>query len=330
MSSMPDLYPSRYGQPARLMERLDPVLYSRPDAPPPVAQAVIDDYERNGFVVLEDVFSPAEIQALQEEASRLRDDDKLAALEQTITEPESNAIRSIFRVHRDVSPLFERLMSDRRLVDLARHILNDDVYIHQSRLNYKPGFRGKEFYWHSDFETWHVEDGMPRMRALSMSITLTENRPHNGPLMLVPGSHRKFVVCSGETPDNHYKQSLKKQEYGVPADHCLEQLVQQGGLYAATGRPGSVIVFDCNTMHGSNSNISPFPRSNLFFVYNAMSNQVVEPFCGLAPRPEFIATRREIKPVMPQDGDLTRGDSDLTLRDNKNHQSKRREQPATA
>src|SRR3546814_10756649 len=45
-----------------------------------------------------------------------------------------------------------------------------------SRLNYKPGFKGKEFYWHSDFETWHVEDGMPQMRALSMSILLAENR----------------------------------------------------------------------------------------------------------------------------------------------------------
>ena len=324
MSSMPDLYPSRYGQPARLMERLDPVIYSRPDAPPPVAQAVIEDYDKNGFVVLEDVFSPAEVQALQEEARRLRDDEELTGLEQTITEPESNAIRSIFRVHQDISPLFERLMSDRRLVDLARYILNDDIYIHQSRLNYKPGFRGKEFYWHSDFETWHVEDGMPRMRALSMSITLTENTPHNGPLMLVPGSHRKFAVCTGETPDNHYKQSLKKQEYGVPADQCLEQLVQQGGLQAAMGRPGSVIVFDCNTMHGSNSNISPFPRSNLFFVYNAMSNQVVKPFCGLTPRPEFIATRRNITPVTPRDNDLSRGDSDLTRQD------VRREQPATA
>src|SRR3546814_19751740 len=72
-------------------------------------------------------------------------------------------------------------------------------YIHQSRLNYKPGFKGKEFYWHSDFETWHVEDGMPRMRALSMSVLLAENTPHNGPLMLIPGSHQSFLTCVGET-----------------------------------------------------------------------------------------------------------------------------------
>jgi ectoine hydroxylase len=61
------------------------------------------------------------------------------------------------------------------LLDIAQFLLDEELYIHRSRLNYKPEFRGKEFYRHSDFETWRVEDGMPRMRALSMSITHTEN-----------------------------------------------------------------------------------------------------------------------------------------------------------
>lgn len=296
MSTTQDLYPSRNGQPARLMERLDPVIYSRPDAPMPVARSLIESYEKNGFVILEDVFTPAEVAVLQQESQRLRDSRELAGLEQTITEPDSGEIRSIFKVQ-SISELYRRLAGDQRLVNLARYILGDEVYLHQTRLNYKPGFRGREFYWHSDFETWHVEDGMPRMRALSISITLTENNEHNGALMLVPGSHRHYVVCPGETPENHYQQSLKKQELGVPPDDALRTLVEQGGIVPAYGRPGSVIVFDCNTMHGSNSNISPWPRSNLFFVYNAMSNQVVEPFCGLAPRPEFIAARQQIAPL---------------------------------
>src|SRR5690606_35110836 len=128
-----------------------------------------------------------EVACFQRELDSLRKSEELKKSEQTITEPGSGETRSIFRVH-DVSRLFKELAADQRLAGLARYLLDDDVYIHQSRLNYKPGFRGKEFYWHSDFETWHVEDGMPRMRALSMSITLTENYPHNGPLMLIPGS----------------------------------------------------------------------------------------------------------------------------------------------
>ncbi len=135
--------------------------------------------------------------------------------ETIITEPGSQEIRSIFEIHAQ-SAVISRLAADERLADVARFLLDDEVYIHQSRLNYKPGFQGKEFYWHSDFETWHVEDGMPRMRALSMSVLLAENTPDNGPLMLMPGSHRVFLTCVGETPEDHYRMSLKKQEYGVP------------------------------------------------------------------------------------------------------------------
>ncbi|MFC6670362.1 phytanoyl-CoA dioxygenase family protein [Marinobacterium aestuariivivens] len=180
---------------------------------------------------------------------------------------------------------------------MARFILGGDIYIHQSRMNFKPGFNGKEFYWHSDFETWHVEDGMPRMRALSCSILLTDNDINNGPLMLVPGSHRHYITCVGETPENHYQHSLRKQEYGVPDHNSLSELVSRYGIDTATGPAGSVVFFDCNTMHGSNSNITPAPRSNLFFVYNQVGNSLQDPYCHQAPRPGFIADRGPVAPL---------------------------------
>lgn len=292
-----DRYPSRGTLKAQLGKRLDPVIYAAQTTPAPIDQEWVKHYEDKGFLILEDVFSEEEVRSFQQELDQLRRDKKIAASGETITEPGSGDIRSIFRIHK-VSPVFRKLAADQRLAGLAQYLLDDQVYIHQSRLNYKPGFRGKEFYWHSDFETWHVEDGMPAMRALSMSITLTENYATNGPLMLIPGSHKRYVVCEGETPNNHFKSSLKKQEYGVPSDSCLSQLTDEGGIVTVTGKPGSVIVFDCNTMHGSNGNITPYPRSNAFFVYNAISNRVVEPFCDQAPRPEYICSRENIAPVI--------------------------------
>jgi ectoine hydroxylase len=295
VASETDGYPSRKGENAKLASRHDPVVYASKEAVPPIDQSFIDAYSEHGFVVLEEVFTPDEVAMFQQELERLRTDPKIQQSAEVISEPNSNDLRSIFRVHEN-SPVFKGLAADERLADLARYLLDDEVYIHQSRLNYKPGFRGKEFYWHSDFETWHVEDGMPSMRALSMSITLTENFDCNGPLMLIPGSHKQYAVCEGETPEDHHLASLKKQEYGVPSDDCLKALVAQGGIISASGKPGSVIVFDCNTMHGSNGNITPFPRSNAFFVYNALSNKVVNPFCAQAPRPEHICTRKNIYP----------------------------------
>ncbi|WP_299199595.1 ectoine hydroxylase [uncultured Amphritea sp.] len=287
-----DVYPSRQGV-HQFTARQDPTVYAPKDREAPISEQQINDYAEQGYMVLEDLFSPVEVMMFQQELERLRNDSAVKQSGETITEPESGEVRSVFQVHVN-SPLFKKLAADPRLAELARYILNDEVYIHQSRLNYKPGFRGKEFYWHSDFETWHVEDGMPRMRALSMSITLTENFDYNGPLMLMPGSHQRYAACAGVTPENHFKASLKKQEYGVPSDEQLNVMAESGGIVTAKCKPGSVIVFDCNVMHGSNGNITPEPRSNVFFVYNALSNRVVEPFCEQPPRPEYICSREHI------------------------------------
>jgi ectoine hydroxylase len=51
------------------------------------------------------------------------------------------------------------------------------------------------------------------------------------------------------------------------------------------------VLFECNVMHASTENLSPYPRSNAFFVYNSLENRLVEPFAAPAPRPEYIATR---------------------------------------
>lgn len=295
---MKDLYPSRIQPRPELLPRLDPVVCSTwgPDAPISREQAA--QFEAEGYLILENLFSPAEVDLLQGEAKALLRAPASLDSETLITERGSDEVRSIFKVHAQ-SAVMSRLAADERLADVARFLLGDDVYVHQSRLNYKPGFRGKEFYWHSDFETWHVEDGMPRMRALSMSILLARNTPNNGPLMVMPGSHHTFVACVGETPENHYLSSLKKQEYGVPDEASLTRLAERHGIAAPTGEAGSVVIFDCNTMHGSNGNITPFPRANAFIVYNAVSNALVEPFGGRDPRPHFIAARGRPQPIRP-------------------------------
>lgn len=290
-----DLYPSRASSTGGFIERTEPVVYAPDKDDGLLARRLVDQYEEQGFFVLENVFNAAETRVLQEELARLH---ATAEGDRRIEEPGQAAVRSIFAIHK-MDSLFSRLPRDRRLLEIAQFLLHDEVYIHQSRLNYKPGFRGREFYWHSDFETWHVEDGMPAMRALSMFVTLTENTPNNGPLMLIPGSHKQYVSCAGETPDNHFRRSLRKQEYGIPADEMLAEMTKKNGIVTADAPPGSVIVFDSNLMHGSNGNITPYPRSNAFFVYNAMSNRVLEPFCAQPPRPEYLCTRAEVSAVQP-------------------------------
>lgn len=289
-SGAADAYPSRIYPEPKLIAREDPVVYNHS-----IHQSVIDErqlsfYEENGYLFLESFFDEKQVQFWKQELARLWRQSQDLQKPEVIREPGGDEIRSIFAVHRD-DEVFKQMAAHPSLQAIVGQILGSETYIHQSRINFKQGFTGKEFYWHSDFETWHVEDGMPRMRALSCSIALEDNHANNGPLMVVPGSHRMFVSCVGETPDENYKSSLRRQEYGVPDQESLKYLVRHGGITAPVGKAGSVLLFDCNLMHGSNSNITPDPRSNVFIVYNSVHNKLISPYSGKKPRPEFIASR---------------------------------------
>lgn len=291
-----DPYPSRLASRPSIIPRIDPVAYGAGGNDVLSADDVAA-YSRDGFLFFESFIDDDAVAELRGELRRLeRDADP--ADEAVVREPESDVIRSIFDVHRR-SHVCDRFIRDPRVLAMAEHLLGGQVYVHQSRINYKRGFSGKEFFWHSDFETWHVEDGMQRMRALSMSIALADNMPANGPLMLIPGSQRYFVSCVGETPEDHYKTSLRRQEFGTPDLDTLKWLVENtGGIHMPIGHAGSMIMFDCNTMHGSGGNITPFPRSNLFVVFNSVENALESPFGGTKPRPEFIASR-DFHPLTP-------------------------------
>jgi ectoine hydroxylase len=284
-----DIYPTRVSSEFKEIERQDPVVWGGA-TDGPIDEATLSGFDQNGYLTIDQLVSPAEVESFRAELRRLSDDPKVRADERTIIERSSQEVRSIFEVHK-VSDVFAKIVNDPRVVGRARQILGSDVYVHQSRVNFKPGFGGGDFYWHSDFETWHAEDGMPRMRAVSISISLTDNYSYNGPLMIMPGSHRTYVSCAGETPEDNYKSSLVAQEAGTPDEASLTRLADRHGIDVLAGNAGGAIMFDCNCMHGSNGNITPYPRSNVFVVFNSVENTCVEPYSAPKPRPTFIGAR---------------------------------------
>ncbi|MFE9359620.1 ectoine hydroxylase [Streptomyces olivaceoviridis] len=292
-TTLTDRYPTRLPEPGPRVPRHDPVVWGDPADGPLSPGECTGFADRGHHHAPQPLFGPHEVDVLRQEAARLRADPALRADERTVVEEASQEVRSVFEVHR-VSPAFARLAADPRLAGVARQLLGSEVYVHQSRVNYKPGFTGGPFYWHSDFETWHAEDGMPRPRALSVSIALTENFPYNGSLLIIPGSHRTFVPCVGRTPPGHHRTSLRTHSptVGMPDQDAVRELAEEaGGIDQFTGPPGSATFFDSNCMHGSNGNITPYPRSNIFLVYSSVENTLGPPYAAPAPRPSYIASR---------------------------------------
>lgn len=291
-----DPFPTRLKSRKEKIKRLDPIIHARNQKrwEGPLDEVALSRYERDGFLWFDGFFSQERVAPFLDELKAMARDDELMRSEQVITDPKSGDIRSVFAMHK-ISDLFDKLTRDPRILGMARQLLGSEVYIHQSRINDKFGFQGSGFDWHSDFETWHAEDGMPRMRAVSASIMLTDNNEFNGPLMLIPGSHQWFVPCVGETPEMNWKESLKAQTLGVPDMQDLADLASKGGIQAPKGPAGSLMLFECNTLHASNENMSPWRRANLFFVYNSIDNQLEEPFAAPVRRPEFLGARENIE-----------------------------------
>lgn len=283
-----DLYPTRSGETTEVLPRTGPIVFGSPEVGP-LEAADLKHFEDAGYLTIDQLITSEELKLFTDELHRLSRDPEVKADERTVVEAESDEVRSIFDIHR-TNEIFRKIANDPRLVDRARQILGTDVYIHQSRINYKPGFVGKEFSWHSDFETWHAEDGMPTPRAVSLSLSLTDNYSFNGPLMIMPGSHKRYISCVGGTPEDNYRKSLIMQGAGTPDRQTLSDFADEYGIDVLEGAAGGAIMFDSNCMHASNGNVTPFSRSNIFIVYNSVENACVEPFAAPKPRPEFVGS----------------------------------------
>lgn len=316
-----DLYPSRVPDPG-LVERVDPVVSVTARESGPLTAGQIDRYEQRGAIVLRQVFSPDEVATLRGAADRLRDHYESLSYEEldrgtdmrviterggSLVEDEEQrpTLKSIWQIHLPpehaphmlfAADLARRSVCDSRLIEAAKQLLGEDVYVHQSRINYQRGISdrsrgGSGFLWHQDFEQWHSEDGMPRMRAVSMAVLLERAVPANGALMVMPGSHRRMVQAygAGEESERYAKGALSRGPE-LPTE-ILGRLADEHGIEHCRGEPGDVVLFDCNTIHGSHTNISPWGRCMFFSVYNAVSNvPAPRPFGAAEPRPEHIGS----------------------------------------
>ncbi|MEU2059149.1 ectoine hydroxylase [Streptomyces sp. NPDC013455] len=297
-----DPYPTRTAEAPPPFPRRHPVVWN-PAAAGPLSAAELAAYDRDGCLHVEAVLTAGQTAACLAETGRLAADRSLRASGRVVPEPDGDGIRSVFEVHA-LSETFREIVHSARLADIARQILGSDVYVHQTRVNFKQAFEGSGFGWHSDFETWHSEDGMPAPRALSLSVALTDNGPHNGPLMIIPGAHRTFVPSAGETPPDYHRTSLRGKNLPAgPADRAaVTALAREFGIRQFTGPAGSATAFDANSLHASAPNVSPFPRTNLFVVYNSVENRIGTPYAAPRPRPAYLASRT-FTPVPRRAGD---------------------------
>lgn len=243
----------------------------------------ISDYRRDGFVVLDGLFTDDEIRMIQDEADRMLAEDGESRTVETGTE----AVRATHGNHRS-SAFFDNLIKLPRLLDIAEELLGDQVYVHQFKINAKLGLVGDLWAWHQDYRFWRDEDGMPSPNALTIAVFLDEVHEFNGPLMLVPGSHAGQLIPVKSEQSQDWSTTLSADlKHQIGAD-ALRDALRGREIVAPKGPAGTAIVFHSNILHGSGPNMSPDARRVLLVSYNAVEN-ALKPVKN--PRPEFLASR---------------------------------------
>ncbi|HWM09497.1 MAG TPA: phytanoyl-CoA dioxygenase family protein [Solirubrobacteraceae bacterium] len=243
----------------------------------------IRDYEEHGVLVVPDVFTADEVAAIR----GALDEDGECEGPHRVMEDDGLSVRGLYASHLR-HPAMERLTRSPRLLEPARQLVDDDVYVMQFKVNTKRGFGGGSWTWHQDYFAWLQADGLESPRATSMTVFLTEVTEFNGPIFFVPGSQAYGVIDPrprGAEPTSAQHVDPKDLEL---AAGTVGELVDRHGIVAPKGAAGSLLIFHPNVAHASSQNISPFSRDLLIVTYNALDN--APPGRG-TPRPEYLIAR---------------------------------------
>ena len=122
--------------------------------------------------------------------------------------------------------------------------------------------------WHQDWPFYpHTNDDL-----VAAGILLDDCYAINGPLLVVPGSHKRQIYDHHHPEGRYFTGAVEPEEF----DWDMEQ-----DLVALEGPAGSVSFHHVRTMHGSALNRSENPRRLLLFGYAAAD---AWPIMGLGPQ----------------------------------------------
>ena len=220
------------------------------------------DYSNVGYFFVPELLPIGDISAVMAQLP------ELCALQrpEIIFEKDSKTVRSLMNVH-TYSEAADKLIRNQSIIDPVKQILDSDVYVFQCVLNLKRAFTGDIWQWHQDFSTYFIDDGMPANRLVNVLIFMDEVNEFNGPLMLVPGSHR------GEAIKNDVDDTTTSYPIRALDNSRVASAVELKGMVAPKGPAGSVIFANTNIIHGSASNMSPWDRALISLTLNSVENK---------------------------------------------------------
>jgi ectoine hydroxylase-related dioxygenase (phytanoyl-CoA dioxygenase family) len=221
-----------------------------------LSQAALAAYRRDGFVVLPDILTAAEVEALRratdefvEGARSVSANDDIYDLEDSHS-PAEPRVRRIKTPHLH-HPEYARAARHPRIVEVLKDLWGT-VRFDTGKLNMKSAGYGAPVEWHQDWAFYpHTNDDLA-----AVGIMLDDCNLENGPMMIIPGSHQGPVYDHHGT-DGRFCGAMDPDSSGVDVSRAMPCL----------GKAGSITVHHVRAVHGSATNFSGKERRFLLFQY---------------------------------------------------------------
>lgn len=216
-------------------------------------------YREHGYVVVPNVLSATELGAIRREladvvakAAGLTENDDVYDLEDSHS-PASPRVRRIKEPHA-VMPTVAALVRHPRMIEILTQLIGPDIRFQTSKLNMKSAGDGAAVEWHQDWAFYpHTNDDL-----VAVGIMLDDVDESNGPLCVLPGSHR------GPTHDHH------ANGFFCGAIDPVATPIDFGTAAKLTGTAGSMTFHHVRAVHGSAPNRSDRSRNLLLFQFAAV------------------------------------------------------------
>ncbi|MBX9700908.1 MAG: phytanoyl-CoA dioxygenase family protein [Acetobacteraceae bacterium] len=217
------------------------------------------DYEEIGAIVVPDVLTFEEVAELRrvtdgfvERARQVSSHDAIYDLEDTHT-PAMPRVRRIKAPHLH-HEAYARLTRHPGIIAVLRDLWGPDIRFDTAKLNMKSAGFGAAVEWHQDWAFYpHTNDDLA-----AVGVMMDDMEMENGPLLIIPGSHRDPVVH-----DHHAEGKF------CGAMDPAKREVDYTAAIPLTGKAGSITVHHVRAVHGSAPNYSNRDRRLLLFQFRA-------------------------------------------------------------
>jgi ectoine hydroxylase-related dioxygenase (phytanoyl-CoA dioxygenase family) len=216
-------------------------------------------YDRDGYLVVQNAVDAPTLARLRMIIADFKERSKSVTQSDAIFDVGPGHSAKTLKLRRlkdpvDRHPEFDALMRSDAIVDIVAELMGGTARFDHSKLNFKPAGGSARIEWHQDWAFYpHTNDDL-----LAVGVMVEDCTPENGPLMVIPGSHK------GPVYDHH--------QNGIFAGGIREEMLgdQLGRAVSLAAPAGSISIHHVRTLHASSDNRSDRERPLLLYAYSAV------------------------------------------------------------